>query len=111
MHSKNQDGFLNCFVIFFLLWDLFDNFTVFDKTTVCSYINLPVIKLKYLFFSFFFVMYHKKVNRIGGVMVRVLSSCAVDRGFEPRSGQTKEYGIGICRFSVKHAALRRKSKD
>jgi hypothetical protein len=36
---------------------------------------------------------------------------AVDRGFEPRSGQTKDYKIGICCFSAKHAALRRKSKD
>ena len=30
-------------------------------------------------------------NRIGGVMVSVLTSSAVDRGFEPRSGQTKDY--------------------
>jgi hypothetical protein len=29
-------------------------------------------------------------NRIGGVMVRVLASSAVDRGFEPRSGHTKD---------------------
>ena len=29
-------------------------------------------------------------NRIGGVMVSVLASSAVDRGFEPRSGQTKD---------------------
>ena len=29
-----------------------------------------------------------------GVVVRVLSSSAVDRGFEPRSGQTKDYKIG-----------------
>ena len=49
--------------------------------------------------------------RIGGVMVSVLASSAVDRGFEPRSGQTKDYNIGICCFSAKHAALRRKSKD
>ena len=28
-------------------------------------------------------------NRIGGVMVSVLASSAVTRGFEPRSGQTK----------------------
>ena len=28
-----------------------------------------------------------------------------------RSGQTKEYKIGICCFSAKHAALRKKSKD
>jgi len=26
-------------------------------------------------------------------------------------GQTKDYAIGICCFSAKHAALRRKSKD
>jgi hypothetical protein len=50
-------------------------------------------------------------HRIGGVMVSVLASSAVDRGFEPRSGQTKDYTIGICCFSAKHAALRRKSKD
>ena len=48
---------------------------------------------------------------IGGVMVCMLASNVVDRGFEPRSGQTKDYEIGICCFSAKHAALRRKSKD
>jgi hypothetical protein len=35
-------------------------------------------------------------NRIGGVMVSVLASSTVDRGFEPWSGQTKDYNIGIC---------------
>ena len=50
-------------------------------------------------------------HRIGGVMVSMLASSAVDRGFEPRSGQTKDYKIGICCFSAKHTALRRKSKD
>ena len=51
------------------------------------------------------------MNRISGVMVSMVTSSAVDRGFEPRSGQTKDYEIGICCFSAKHAALRRKSKD
>jgi hypothetical protein len=37
--------------------------------------------------------------------------CGIDRGFEPRSGQTKDYNIGICYFSAKHAALRSKGKD
>ena len=50
-------------------------------------------------------------NCIGGVIVSVLASSAVDHGFESWSGQTKDYKIGICRFSAKHAALRRKSKD
>ena len=45
------------------------------------------------------------------VMVRVLASSAVDRGFRPRSGQTKDYKIGICCFSAKHAALRRVDED
>ena len=49
-------------------------------------------------------------NRTGGVMVSVLASSAVDRGFEPRSGQTKDNNIGVCCFSAKYAALRRKSK-
>ena len=44
-------------------------------------------------------------------MVSMLASSAVDRGFEPRSGQTIDYTIGICCFSTKHAALKRKSKD
>ena len=30
-------------------------------------------------------------NRIGGVLVRVLASSAVDRGLEPLSGHTKDY--------------------
>jgi hypothetical protein len=46
-------------------------------------------------------------------MVSMFASSAVDHGFEPRSGQTKDYKIGItiyC-FSTKHSALRRKNKD
>ena len=41
----------------------------------------------------------------------VLGLSAVDRGFESRSGQTKENEMGICCSSTKHAALRRKSKN
>ena len=48
-------------------------------------------------------------NCIGGIMVGVLTSRAVYRGFESRSVQTKDYEIGICCFSAKHASLRRKS--
>ena len=46
-----------------------------------------------------------------GEMVSVLTSSAVDRGFEPRTGQTKDYKIGICCFSAKHTALRSKRLD
>jgi len=34
-------------------------------------------------------------HRIGGVMFSVLASSEEDRGFKPRSGQTKDYKIGI----------------
>jgi hypothetical protein len=44
-------------------------------------------------------------------MVSVLVSSVVDRGFEPRSGQPKDYKNGMCCFSAKYAALRRKNKD
>ena len=41
------------------------------------------------------------MNHNGGVMDSVLASSAVNRGFEPRSGQTKDYKIGICCFSTR----------
>ena len=44
-------------------------------------------------------------------MVGIIAFRAVDCGLEPRSGQTKDYKIGICCFSIKHAALRSKNKD
>ena len=40
-------------------------------------------------------LFLKLWNLIGGVMVSVLASCAVDRGIEHRSGQNKDYGIVI----------------
>ena len=44
-------------------------------------------------------------------MVSELVSSAVDFGIEPRLGKTTDSKIGICWFSTKHTALRRKSKD
>jgi hypothetical protein len=42
-------------------------------------------------------------------MVSMLILSGVEHGFEPRSGQTKDYEMGICCFSAKHTALSRKS--
>ena len=44
-------------------------------------------------------------------MVSVLTASAVECGLKTRSDQTKDYKIGICCLSAKHAALRRNSKD
>ena len=50
-------------------------------------------------------------TRIGGVMLSVLASSAVDRGFEARSGQTKNYKIGIYCFSGKPTVLIKERSD
>ena len=39
-------------------------------------------------------------------MVGLLTSSAVDRGFESRSSQTKNYEIGMCCFSAKHTTVK-----
>ena len=72
-----------------------------------SRINL----LLYHFFLSLKILVILITNSIGSIMVIVLASGAVDRGFESQSGQTKDYKIGIFRFSAKYASLRRKSKD
>ena len=55
------------------------------------------------------IFVHIKMNHISNVMVSVLASSAVDHGFEPESGQIKDYNIGICCFSAKYAALEERS--
>ena len=40
-------------------------------------------------------------NHNSGIMVSVFASSAVDRSFESRSCQTKDYKIGICCFSAR----------
>ena len=46
-------------------------------------------------------------NHIGSVMVRVLALSAVDRVFEPRSGQTKNYKIGMRKLKLISLSLKR----
>ena len=79
------------------------------ETTITNKKYGICIEFVFPFHLFIFFLSYK--NHISGVMVSVLASSAVDRGFEPRSGQTKDYEIGICCFSAKYAALKRKSKD
>ena len=44
-------------------------------------------------------------------MVCVIVSSAVDREFEPQSGETKDYKIDMWCFFAKHAALKSKCKE
>jgi hypothetical protein len=39
-------------------------------------------------------------NRIGEVIIKLLTSSAVGLGFETRSGQTKDYKISIVAFPL-----------
>ena len=57
------------------------------------------------------ILLKREGNHIGGILVSVLDSSVIDRGFEPLSCQTKDYKFGICCLSTKHIALRRRSKD
>ena len=50
-------------------------------------------------------------NHIGSVILNMLTLYAVDRGFKPWSGQTKNYEILICCFSAKHSVLKSKNKN
>lgn len=45
---------------------------------------------------------------IDSVMVSIVTSSSINRGFQPMSGQTKDYEMAICCFSAKHAQLRAK---
>jgi hypothetical protein len=56
-------------------------------------------------------MFKPERTAIDGVLVSVIASSVVDREFELRSGQTKNYKIGMCSFSDRPATLRRKNKD
>jgi hypothetical protein len=56
-------------------------------------------------------MFSLTTHRIGDVIVSVVVSRAVDRWFKHRSGQTKDYKIGMCFFFAKHKSLRRMTKE
>jgi hypothetical protein len=77
------------------------NISQWENVLYCNCIIINIDKLSYCQF----------IEPIGGVMFSVLASSAVDRGVEAQSGQTKDYKIGICCFSAKHAVLRRESQD
>ena len=46
-----------------------------------------------------YLLTYIEANRIGDAIVSVLTPSAVDRVFESRSCQTKDFKIGICCFA------------
>ena len=79
----------------------------FEDRFDCTLIYTAVHRQTYLISLLFFMTCYC----ISGEMVSVLASSAVDRGFEPRLSQSKDYELGICCFSAKHSALRIKNAD
>jgi hypothetical protein len=64
--------------------------------------------------GFLLLLYNTDSNQtswIIDVIVNVLASTVVHRGFKSPSGQTNDYQIGFCCFLSKHTALGRKNKD
>ena len=61
---------------------------------------MPIIDISHFNWNEF-VMLQRVI--IGVVMVSMLASSVVDRRFEPRSSQTKDYKIGIYCFSNNYA--------
>ena len=84
---------------------------VWSDFTIYFWTSSPLPRKLLIFLgNFFSQLVHKYIFNYKVQCTKPWSS-AVDRWFEPQSDQTKDYKIGICFFSVKHTALRRKSKD
>ena len=102
-YLKNKNWFSGGLVVFELKHAL--ETTISGSCSVTTnqgiYINTLTGKRKDTYFTLIninFISY----KRVGGVLVRVLASSAVDRGFEPQSGQTikNKNKIGMCCFSA-----------
>ena len=76
-------------------------------STFCSYVNLSLPQVKSLESTLQYDQLNKPIAQPDaiGVMVSVLASSAVDRRFEPRSGQTKDNKIDISCFPAKHRII------
>ena len=64
------------------------------------YICITIVCCIHIHLLFTLCKSHSLLNRINGIMGRVLASSVMDQGVKPWSGQTIDYKIGICCFSV-----------
>ena len=63
----------------------------------------------YILSSYVYTESKNEINSICSVMVST-PSYVVDHRFEPRSGQTKYYEIGMCYISAKHHEFKEKEQ-
>ena len=111
-HTSNEiDSFNTKLSLFILLLFYVVYFSLCSRINRIGFIvSRHIHKLLYAISDQNGICFIHYLNRIDGVMVSMLASIVVDRGFEPRSCQTKDYKIGIYCFSAKHVALRRRAK-
>ena len=76
----------------------------YDKNRILSLKRKNLIKRFSIDHLHIFTLHHNS-KRISGVMMRMVASGAVDRGFEPRSSQLIDYKIAISFFSAKNAIV------
>ena len=96
----------HCILIFQLKWQCF--FVIFYGIV---YMSNNICWFAWFHFLFFTINIFTRSWFIFNIEDKMFISRALDRGFEPWLGQTKDYNIGICCCSVKYAALWRKSQD
>ena len=68
--------------------------------------GINALYITYIYLALITIMKH-----VGGNMIIVIASSALDRGFDKQSRQTNDYHIGMCCLSAKHTSFRSRSKD
>ena len=89
---------------------MFEDFSASVFAPVLPPNSTSKISLIYILFVVLILVELLTISVWGGVMVGVLATSALDHGFQPRLGEIKDYEIGICCFSAKHATLSIKSR-
>ena len=122
---------MDIFVNWFGLFDIagYKNYTcIVCKKNICTVVKedrnalqrlfLKLIQIYFIFSDTAYIVYlffkviQSPFDTILTVNYYIMNHIgAIDCRFEPRSNQTKDYKIGICCFSAKRSALRKKSKD
>jgi hypothetical protein len=88
-----------CFCLF--VWFLGGGF-LFFSFCFCFFVYLFVLFCLLLLFFVRKELCNHTINVLYRQLIPYLASCTVDREFEPRLSQTKDYNIGIWCYSTIH---------
>jgi hypothetical protein len=71
-------------------WDDDEIRFVLDKYAKLDFYSASSLKQQSALYMIITLCYEKSFDHIGGIMVSMFASSVIDRGFELRSGQTKD---------------------